>query len=321
MISENKEYQNIDTVCGACGQKFENFGQLKSHARKDHKQTIQEYYQKNLPRYDLLTGKLIEFKTIEQYFRDNFNDRLNMRGWLLNQSPENAKKYCLDMLKKRIVNKNIKYSPCELETKNTILPPVSFFQHKFGNWYEECEKLGLINKFVDYDPMEKRTYKCLGHNIVIDTREQKPLILKNCNTVKKTMKYGDYCLESFEGRTVIERKSLKDFVATLCSDNLLRFKRELDKCKQSNAYMVILIEEPCLRALNFDKIDRVNKYVKVTPDYIFRHLRDLMQEYQNIQFLFTNGRVEAGRVVKKILFSGGDFNKYDLQLIYDKKYL
>ena len=71
----------------------------------------------------------------------------------------------------------------------------------------------------------------------------------------------------------------------------------------------------------FDKLPYVSKKIQATPEYIFRNVRDIYQDYNNIQFLFVDGRQEAVRVMKKIFFSGCVYKKYDLQLAYDLKFL
>ena len=55
----------------------------------------------------------------------------------------------------------------------------------------------------------------------------------------------------------------------------------------------------------------------IPQEYIFHNLRDLIQEYKHIQFLFVNGRKEAVRITEKIFTSGGVTKKIDLQLAYD----
>lgn len=321
MLSSNKIYSDMDEVCGICGQKINEHKELKSHIRKSHKLTLEKYYVEAFPRFDLYSGKPIVFKNKEQYFRDDFNNRECLKRWLIAQPSKVSKEYCIESLRNRINNKGLVYTPCELETKQIIMPPVSFFEKSYGDWYEVCEKLGLKNKFKRFNPMDRVKYPYIGEEIIIDTREQKPLILKNVESSRGTLAYGDYALKGLLGNTVIERKGLGDFISTLCMDNFDRFKREIERCKAAKSYMIVLIEEPYLRALYFDKIERIKRYVKVTPEYVFRNLRDLMQEYDNLQFLFTNGRVEASRMVKKLLFSGGYFNQFDLQLIYDSKNL
>lgn len=59
----------------------------------------------------------------------------------------------------------------------------------------------------------------------------------------------------------------------------------------------------------------------MTPEFIFHQVRDMIQKYDHIQFLFVKGRKESVRVIEKIFFSGCIYKKIDLQLAYDNKKL
>lgn len=61
--------------------------------------------------------------------------------------------------------------------------------------------------------------------IVVDTREQEPYEFP-CNTISHKLEAGDYSVEGFESRIVVERKSLQDFVSTVVHQRD-RFVREL----------------------------------------------------------------------------------------------
>ncbi len=54
---------------------------------------------------------------------------------------------------------------------------------------------------------------------------------------------------------------------------------------------------------------------------IFHNVRNLIQKFDHIQFLFADGRREASRVVERIFTCGCAFEKIDLQLAYDLKKL
>jgi ERCC4-type nuclease len=70
-------------------------------------------------------------------------------------------------------------------------------------------------------------------NIIIDTREQKPLRFTGHETVRRKLDEGDYNIEELIPYIVIERKSLNDFYSTLTSGHE-RFKREILRSKQPN---------------------------------------------------------------------------------------
>ena len=86
---------------------------------------------------------------------------------------------------------------------------------------------------------------------------------------------------------------------------------------------IIFFNEPRKIAL-VEKINETitkTKKIKATPEYIFRNVREMIQKYKSVQFLFVKGRKEASEITKKILFSKGKCRDIDLQLAYDLKLL
>ena len=65
----------------------------------------------------------------------------------------------------------------------------------------------------------------------------------------------------------------------------------------------------------------MSKKIKASPEFIFHNVRELMQTYENLHFLFVKGRVEAVRVIEKLFLKGKDYHKVDLQLAYDLRKL
>ena len=82
-----------------------------------------------------------------------------------------------------------------------------------------------------------------------------------------------------------------------------------------------MVEDTLTNALSFPFLPYISKKIKVTPEFIFRQVRDMIQKYDHIQFLFVKGRKESVRVIEKIFFSSCIYKKIDLQLAYDKKIL
>ena len=62
--------------CKICNVEFETDKSFHGHL-KSHKLRMVEYYQAHEPRYDLLTGELINFKNKDYYFSNDFNNKLN----------------------------------------------------------------------------------------------------------------------------------------------------------------------------------------------------------------------------------------------------
>ena len=119
----------------------------------------------------------------------------------------------------------------------------------------------------------------------------------------------------------MERKSVNDLIGTL-SGGYERFLRELVRAKEANAYLIILVEESFSNCMSFNYLPHVfQKGTKVTPEYLFHNVREIIQNHEHLQFLFVDGRKEASRVVEKIFSCGHIYKKVDLQYAYDEKML
>ena len=309
-------------TCNICGKEFETDRQLHAHL-KAHKLTMVEYYQQEFPRYDLYDKKIIKFKNKDQYLSSDFNSRTNLRMWLKNTPEDEAKKYCRDIIQRRIDEKGITYAPTQVELRSIMSPPIQYFDKLFGSYYEFCDSLNLKHKFVvPENIIEAEEWKSSKYKIYVDTREQKPLRFKDRAIEIKTLNFGDYAFSSKEAtcNCYIERKNLSDFIGTI-SGGYERFIKEIERAVEAQAHLVVLVEDNINNAMNFRYLPHISSKIKATPEFIFHRVRTLIQKYSNIQFLFVNGRVESSRVVEKIFTSGCIHEKIDLQLAYDTKKL
>lgn len=314
--------------CKKCGKFFDNDVALHRHLRS-HKILVVDYYHAYFPRNDLYTGDLIKFKNKNQYFSEDFNNRTNMKNWFKKASEEEAKSYCHEYLKKRIENKNLVYTPSEVEVRSIMCPPIPFLQKSFGNYYEYVsENFNLKNKYTTYPDESLSNEEVVAssftkklNKIYIDTREQKPLKF-NFPIEIQTLKFGDYCYSNAASsmNTYIERKSITDFIGTM-SGGYERFKREVERAREQDAKLIVLVEESMSNCLAFNYLPYVSKKIKASPEFIFHNVRELMQTYENLHFLFVKGRVEAVRVIEKLFLKGKDYHKVDLQLAYDLRKL
>ena len=139
--------KNQNLICKACEKEFETERQLHSHLRA-HSFRMVEYYQKFYPRYDLYDGKIIKFKNKKQYFNSDFNSRTNLSRWLKSKGDSEAQKYCSSLIQKRINEKEMEYTPSQVELKSLLIPPVQYYNELFGDYYKLCESLGLKNKYT-----------------------------------------------------------------------------------------------------------------------------------------------------------------------------
>lgn len=67
--------------------------------------------------------------------------------------------------------------------------------------------------------------------IVIDTREQEPLVFERLASVRGTLTTGDYSVAGLEPSFSIERKTVSDLVGCCMGDNRERFERELHRLR------------------------------------------------------------------------------------------
>lgn len=308
--------------CKICESVFNTDSQMNHHL-KSHKIRVIEYYQKYFPRYDLYDGAIIKFKNKEQYFNSDFNSKNNFKGWLKSQKREQQEKYCVDLLLKRKEKKNLTYTLTQVELRSILSPSIIYLQELFGNYYKKSEQLGFKNKHVYPENIKQdKIPNSETATIYIDTRERKPFIFNMASEVR-TLKFGDYGFShpSYDGKLYFERKSIPDFIGTL-SIGYERFGREIEKAGQAKSNLVIIVEEKMSNALAFNYLPHVyKKATKMNPDFIFHNVRELIQKYPYIQFLFVDGRKESVRVIEKIFTSQENYFKYDLQLCYDLKLL
>jgi hypothetical protein len=311
----------MSVICKIDGKEFKDEKSLH-FALKGYGLNKVKYYQKYFERRDLLTNELINFKTKEQYLNSDFNDKNNMKKWLKEQPINIAKEYCKNLLIKRKELKDLKYSPTQIELRTIMSPSIIFYNKIFGNYYDLCSSIALKNKFNINEEIKNNFKNKLSQKdtIYVDTREQSWLKFDIPFEIK-TLSFGDYSCSNNNCNCYIERKSLSDFISTLSVKNFDRFKNEIEKAKDNNSYIIVMIEEKLSNALSFQYLPHISKKIKATPEYIFHNVRDLLQQYDNLQFLFVDGRTEMTRVIESIFASNCSYKDFDLQLAYDTKNL
>lgn len=271
----------------------------------------EDYYVKYHKKLDLLTGDPIKFKNPEQYLATDFNDKRNLKKWV-QQNPEKGKEWCLTWFKNRIAEKELKFAPSHAELLTLTGPSMHYFE-SIGGYNKICESLGLTVKFKNqeliFTPLPAKA------KVIIDTREQLPLNIA-WPTVTDTISCGDYGLDAAHDKKVyIERKSQQDFRQTLTRD-LGRFQREIARAKEEGSYLVVLVESPINDIVAFDFMKKAMKHmarVKATSAHVFKNMRDIMKENDNVQFLFVANRKEAAKATVKILELGESVKHIDLQ--------
>lgn len=307
---------NSKLKCQECGQIFKSERSLHAHLKK-HNLTVAEYYTKFFPRKNLLTGKLMPFKNKKEYFSKDFSSLNQMKEWFRLQGPcESTKKYIIDKLKSMIVEKDLDASPSHIDLSLSEMPTIDMFKSCFGSYSAACHEAGIplrfphnivkdfFNKNTQYEEME----------IFIDTREQKPLSFKNSKSLK--LDFGDYTVGGANyNYTYVDRKSEGDFKSTM-SVGFERFKRELERARQFNSFLFIVVES------SIEKIKKNNLFAphKSNLSYIFHNAKFLSRNYSDVaQILFSGGRKSSEYLIPRILGFGRPLWTCDMQYFIDKK--
>jgi len=303
-----------DVKCKVCEKQFSTIKSLHGHL-KAHSLRQAQYYQQYYPRHDKFTGEIIKFKNRDQYLETDFNSRTSLKGWLEAVSDERAQGYCEEFLKDRKQKKNLIYAPSQIELRSLMFPPLHYFKGKNFSYLKICKDIGLERKFYYNTKIEPVSIS--DKTVYVDTREQKPLKFE-CEIEVKKLNYGDYTLndQSICQGVYVERKNLIDFIGTL-SKGYDRFKSEIERAAIDGSYIVVVVEASYSAATNFSKIPVIRNKVKATPEFIFHRVRELLQSYCNVQFLFVKNRSESSDKIQKILTSNGKCRKADLQYLYD----
>jgi DNA excision repair protein ERCC-4 len=67
--------------------------------------------------------------------------------------------------------------------------------------------------------------------VIIDTREQDPLVFTNLESQRGLLRTGDYSVAGMTELIAIERKSISDLVGCTMGENRMRFERELHRLR------------------------------------------------------------------------------------------
>ena len=301
---------NEKFICKICDLDFAEDSGLHRHLRS-HGLTVLDYYRAHYPRYDKLTGELIEFKNKEHYFSSDFNCKNNLKKYLESVSKEAGLDYLVDFLVKRKESKSLIYSMGQFECRTLKFPSVKFIEKYYGSgsYNNLCLRAGLINRF---DYRQELAFENRELEFVVDSREK--AILKLPIKEIKKIDAGDYTIEG--SNICIERKGIADFCGSV-GKNFDRLCRELDRAKTNGIYIVILIEE------KFENLNSLaylphTKHIRATSEFILHRARDIARLYPlTCQIVCCDGRKHAAEVVNKIFLMRNNVQTVDLQFTID----
>lgn len=157
----------------------------------------------------------------------------------------------------------------------------------------------------------------MNEHILIDTRE-KPQAIANIKKYfdahgikyeSKKLDFGDYMTDEHGGIS-IDRKQNIDELAKNCTVEHERFRRELERARNSGAKLVILVTQNRYtfrteRITVREPIDLIrwqSRYSVVNGDRVYRILCKWMNEFDlDVVFCAKNS---TGHIITKILFGG-----------------
>ena len=303
-------------TCKLCEKEFDGIKVFHQHL-KSHKTAQTVYYQKYFPRYDRYDGGIIRYKNYDYYFNTEFNTRANFKNWLTSVSTAVKEQYVRDFIASRKIKKGLIYFPSQVELRTLMVPGIRYINENLGGYAKLCGELGLKPRFAQ-DSLDASKFNDVSKKVIFqDTREQAPLEFEN-TTRREGLDFGDYRMAG--SQIFIERKSLGDAWGTL-TGGYERFEREIIRAKAAGAYLVILVESPFESLETFPLQRKVYGKIKIPVEFVYHNMRELMQKYDHIQFLFAKDREEASRIVQKLFSADEQVRKVDLQYLLDTKRL
>ena len=136
--------------------------------------------------------------------------------------------------------------------------------------------------------------------------------MKFKNTTSMKLDFGDYAVSGDHyDYTYVDRKSESDFKSTMTS-GFDRFKREMDRAKEFDSYLFVVIESTIEKVIENNK---KNSYAANLP-YLWHNVRLMTHEYKGTcQFVFSGGREESKKIIPKLLVQGRKLG-YRLTILY-----
>jgi hypothetical protein len=297
--------------CLFCKKEFKSERGLHSHLKvHGGKET---YYQTFYPKTDLYDNSAIQFKNKDQYFSSFFNSDENRKAFYKSYSNLKLKKQTAI----KEISDNLKFRNCEFLPSQSFfelapLPDIRVIKDLFNSCSQFCQNASLDPLFTKKLPKTffSDSLDLDSMKIFIDSREQNPFDYKNSMVNK--LDFGDYTAAGdFYSKVFIERKALGDFASSL-SSGYQRFKKELDRAKQFNSYIVMVVEGSLSDVENH--VNSLKKGKRPNLSYAFHNARNLLIEYAtNFQIVFCNGRDRASELAQRILFFGKEATECDLQ--------
>jgi hypothetical protein len=300
-------------VCAECGKSFESTSGLHKHI-KAHKFSLQDYYQKHHPKYDLFSGEILPFKNLDQYARQDFANVGNQYLWAEKASDKEVRKLLVRQISLEIDKRHFKIGPASLFFRLAKMPELKFVRRAFKSYGHFCDIMGLKYLYNKNLPKEFWAHELGEMQIIQDTREQKPIEFPN--QIISKLDFGDYTAAGeFYDKTFVERKSVADFVGTFGS-GYERFEKEIQRAKAFSSFVFVLVEGV------LEDLEKFAKEQKGKPnlDYVCHNLKNCLTDYpDSCQIVFGYNRAGVRKLIPKILKSGRSIWNVDLNYFIEQK--
>jgi len=135
--------------------------------------------------------------------------------------------------------------------------------------------------------------KDLKPTIVIDTREQTPLVFRNMRSVRATLQSADYSVAGLENSFSVERKSISDLVSCVIGDNRERFERELHRLRGFQFARLLIVGRE-------EEIDNHNYRSNIDPKVILHTLRAFEVRY--VPVVWAESPAKAAELIESWAF-------------------
>jgi len=300
--------------CVECGASFGSRKSLHAHL-KAHSMFVGDYYVKNFPKYDLLTGEPIPFKNYEAYSSTDFKSKKNMYKWLDKSKKHEVDFYCERLFRRHMQDREMRFAPSYLYfLTHPRLPKIDYYdRNHLLELNKEFKLEGVFSESIDSCPDFLDIPD--GVTILQDTREQNPLLFPNLKTELLKLDFGDYTLGGKDYSYVfVDRKAEDDFKGTM-SKGFERFCRELDRVREFGAYLYLVVESDFVQMYaNNAKFGN-----KVNLVYTWENMRNIIVRYSDVcQFVFTSSRQNSCLLIPYLLANGEKYKRVDLQYHLEK---
>lgn len=307
---------------------------LHSHLKR-FRVSREKYYTLYHQRKDRLTGEPLPFKDTDQYLTQEFASKITLRKWLA-KYPEEGLAWSKAWLARRKVEKGIEYAPSQTELRLLQCPSMPYYEEMGkaeGGYYGITRALGYKDRYT----LEPLTFFPLfaDTEIIQDSREQQEIVLP-WKTRVEALSVGDYALAApYDKGIRIERKSLGDFCGTMSErkvarkggrkgngatedSSLQRFERELERAREQNLYVVMMVEASITDAQRFDYLPQT-QWIRARPSHIFHSLRTLLHKYPiHFQCVFVDGRAQMARTMMRVFELAHHVRTCDLQFALEQ---